>query len=400
MDLKTLLDYRIQEQVESKRRLERALEATGQKSLRFPELWEDTISLAANAARALFELCPHSIKKLRYIIAGTETSLDFSKPLSSWVQGCLEQIGLQFPSNISNFQVQHACAGGTLALLSGAGLLALSDRKDESALILASDIARYACPSSAEFTQGAGAAALLLDHDAKLFRLDLEHLGQASASVDDFFRPLNSLTAQVKGQYSITCYHQAAENAFLDFCSRAGLSTEEVFRQHDYLVFHVPFAKMAYTAARHLLSRFNGLVDGEIDKHLESRGFFEPLEYCAQIGNTYTVSVWFALAATVYTQYKKLGPAIEGKKVLLSSYGSGNVMQVISLQISEGACEIIKKWDLDALVADYKEADIASYKTWISREAACPAKASDLTDTHTFFLEDLRQDGYRIYGYK
>ena len=52
-----------------------------------------------------------------------------------------------------SIDVQHACAGGTLGVLGVGALLSLRDRKEESGLVICSDIARYTEASTAELTQ-------------------------------------------------------------------------------------------------------------------------------------------------------------------------------------------------------------------------------------------------------
>lgn len=403
LDLSRIVALRGADNPAQRRRLERGLETTGQKIMRFPSPWEDTVSMAANAAQRLLERRPdNEDRQVRFIVSGTETSVDFSKPVSSWVQGMLERSGRRLSRNLATFQVQHACAGGTLGLLSAAALLLASGRPDERGLILCSDIARYECPSSAEITQGSGAAALLLDPQARLVGLDLAGLGFSSQDVDDFFRPLDSVTARVKGQYSMQCYHLAAESAFLDFCSRTGQTPAGALQAHDYLVFHVPFARMAYTAARHLLTTFGGLMDGEIDQNLADRGFFEPLEYTARTGNTYTASVWLNLAATLACEYRRIGPAIAGRKILISSYGSGNVMVVLSATISPEAPAILSGWDLDAQIGPGQEASLDQYLAWIgSGHAGGPWSEPDVVPPGGLhYLAGIREDGFREYAFK
>ena len=109
-----------------------------------------------------------------------------------------------------------------MALLSVASMLQTSNLPGESGIVMASDIARYDTESTAEITQGAGAVAMLVENSPKLIDLDLSTVGYYSQDVDDFFRPLGSKTAKVKGRYSMDCYLESLEGAFLDHCRRAG----------------------------------------------------------------------------------------------------------------------------------------------------------------------------------
>src|SRR5690606_21347116 len=124
-------------------------------SMYFPELWEDPVTMAAEAALNLIKRKKFNLNALRYMVTGTETGVDHSKPISSYVIGILKKAGIQIPQSLSSFQTQHACAGGTVALLGISALLGFSNQADESGIIMCSDIARYGKSTSAEVTQGA-----------------------------------------------------------------------------------------------------------------------------------------------------------------------------------------------------------------------------------------------------
>jgi len=144
MDLGRLTAARTRANPQLRQHLERARGTTGQVVVRFPKSWEDTATMAAQAGLELLArqsgLDPRTI---RYLAVGTETSLDHSKPVSSYVQGMLMEAGVSLPTSLTNFQLQHACAGGMLAVLSVGSLLALSGDRRDCGLVMASDIARY-----------------------------------------------------------------------------------------------------------------------------------------------------------------------------------------------------------------------------------------------------------------
>jgi len=405
MELGQILQKRSSENPAFERRLKKAIESTGQKAIRFPADWEDSATMSANATRSLLKRRlkqSGSLKGLRFLATGTETSLDLSKPLSAYVQGMLQKSGLALPPTLSSFQVQHACAGGTIALLSVASSLAVAGTSGEFGLISCSDIARYDTGSTAEITQGAGAATMLVEKNPDLLEIDLATQGYASADVDDFFRPLDSITAKVKGQYSMQCYNEAANHAFQDHCNRLGKPPAQVLADADYFVFHVPFAKMAYTAARSLLTQYLHILDGEVDEYLKPRGFFEALETTAQVGNIYTGAAYLNLASLLYNEWKAKGSAIIGKTILVSSYGSGNTMVVFSARIAANACKVIANWNIPGLIADYKDCNFDTYSEWISKDPKLGCSKPDHHDIPSgrFFLQSIRDDGYREYAYK
>src|SRR4029079_12508411 len=70
---------------------------------------EDTVALAARAASRV--LAGVDLKQLGMLVVGTETGVDHSKPVASYVQGLLD-----LPHTMLVYDTQHACYGGTAGL--------------------------------------------------------------------------------------------------------------------------------------------------------------------------------------------------------------------------------------------------------------------------------------------
>ncbi|MFW5688295.1 MAG: hydroxymethylglutaryl-CoA synthase family protein [Spirochaetota bacterium] len=402
MGLDELMSYRVSQDPGFERRLKRAIEKTGQEAIRFPTPWEDSATLAAQSSYALLRRNEESVGKLRYIGTGTETTVDQSKPMAAYLEGMLQNSGVQVPETIMTFQAQHACAGGTIAMLSIAGMLAQSDR-DESGLVVSSDIARYDAPSTAEITQGAGAVSFLIERNPRLLELDLGTQGLCSRDVDDFFRPNGSTTAKVKGAYSMQCYNEALDTAFGDYCERRGADPVDVLNGTDMFVFHVPFKMMALSALHRLVSNHTGLEGDALSDFVNERGFEQSLEPNTRVGNLYTASTFFALAFMLKERYQKFGRDIVGKSILMVSYGSGNTMVILSATVAPGAPEVIESWDLDSIFRSERDASIDEYETWLSAPHTAE-RLQELVSASTvpsgqFYLSAIRQDGYREYGF-
>jgi len=400
MALERLVEYRVNQDGTLERRLRRAMDKTGQEAIRFPEPWEDSATIAAQSAYQLLKRDPDATKILRYIGTGTETTVDQSKPMAAYVEGMLQGSGLEVPDRLMTFQAQHACAGGTIAMMSIAGLLALAGREG-SGLVVSSDVARYEAPSTAEITQGAGAVSLLMEQNPRLIELDLSTPGFCSRDVDDFFRPNGSVTARVKGGYSMQCYNESLDEAFHDHCERRGMEPKELLESTDMFAFHVPFKLMALTAFQRLVSHHTGLHGDELDAFVQERGFEQSLDPNRRVGNLYTASTFLALAFLLRERYEKFGKDIVGKSMLMASYGSGNTMVVLNGTIAPGAPEVIEQWDLDSIYRKQYDATTDQYETWLKaphtngtlekllNEATVP-------DRH-FYLSAIREDGYRRY---
>jgi hydroxymethylglutaryl-CoA synthase len=358
--------------------------------------------MAANAAGELLRANPQAdLASLRYLTVGTETTVDHSKPVSAYVQGMLQRSGTKIPSSLSSFQVQHACASGTLSLLSVGGLLAMSPNGRESGLVIASDIARYQPGTTAEVTQGAGAAALLVQSSPRLLELDLGSAGYCSQDVDDFFRPVGSASAQVKGSYSMDCYLNTLEQAFLDHCRRSAVPPREVLESTDLFVLHAPFRNMPELAMQRLLAgHLNLTAQGALD-FLEQRGFYRGLDPLGDIGNTYSASMYLFLAHLLAERYRQLGPGIVGRRILLASYGSGNTMIVISGRVAGEAPEVIRRWKLGKIRDSRQPAGMREYESWSSgshlRAAAGLTVQDPVLPPGHFYLSAIRKDGYREY---
>jgi hydroxymethylglutaryl-CoA synthase len=402
IDLQELIDKRVAEHPRLARHLARALATTGQKSIRFPEPWEDTATMAAQAACELLQGNPGlDPAAIRHLAVGTETTVDHAKPVSAYVQGMLQKAGVALPDSLSSFQVQHACAGATMALLSVASLLQTSDLPGESGIVLASDIARYDTESTAEVTQGAGAVAMLVESAPKLIDLDLGTIGYFSRDVDDFFRPLGAKTARVQGRYSMECYLESLEGAFLDHCRRAGKSPQQALTESELVMLHTPFRNMPESAMQYLLQRHLGFTNGHTESYLRDRGFYQGVDPLSFIGNTYAGSLYLALAFLLYHRFRELGERIVGKRVLLASYGSGNTMIIQAGQVMPQAPEVLSAWDLDRVLAAHRRASIEDYDLWTEG----PYEVADYDRTNqgrqvpagSFYLARIREDGYREY---
>lgn len=409
ISLEEVISRRGLERPERAAKLAGAREFTGQTHIRFPDRWEDSAVLGANAALTLLDRGKLDPKTLRFLVAGTETGVDMSKSMSAYIQGMLDLTKHRLPGTLSSFQIQHACAGATIGMIAVAAMLSASGDARSSGLVVATDIARYELGSSAELTQGSGAAAFAVSHNPRLVELALDVQGFSSRNTDDFFRPNWSVTAKVRGRYSMQCYHNSLIEAVEDLAARSGRNVADVLAGTDYFIFHVPFVSMARTAVEGLIGRYLGYSKAETTGFLGTRSFYEALEVTAGIGNMYTGAIYLNLAATLFLEYQKHGDRIAGKRLLFSSYGSGNTMLVFEGIVSKGAAELIKRWQEEDFLNHYREVDWAEYLYWVGKTSYSPvdstqAQYHEVADADVapgkFFLRQIREDGYRVYGFR
>ncbi|KTC75204.1 Polyketide biosynthesis 3-hydroxy-3-methylglutaryl-ACP synthase PksG [Legionella birminghamensis] len=279
------------------------------------------IDLAIQAAQDAISSWGGNVEDIAMIAVGTETPVDYSRPLSAWVASELKIQGY-----VRSYEVKHACYGGTLALLQAAEWYQSNPDKQKVALVIAVDEALYAQNDPGEPTQGAGAVAFIVGPD----RLATINAGQTiaySEPVFDFWKPLDKHYPEVNGQYSLECYKQAAVSCYKKLVQDR--DPLEVLNQYSALCFHVPFPKMVFKAF-YAVGESLGLNTDQINNLYETR--VNPfMVWNQRCGNAYTASLWIMFAHALAHTDKQ-------SKSLLFSYGSGMGSELIqSVNNSEEA---------------------------------------------------------------
>jgi hydroxymethylglutaryl-CoA synthase len=285
----------------------------GQESMSVPAADEDIVTMAAAAAAPI--ITRHGSSQIRTVVLATESSIDQAKSAGVWVHSLL---GL--PSATRVVELKQACYGATAALQFANGLI----RRDptQHVLVIASDISKYDADSPGEATQGAAAVAMLVSTNPALATIE-DPSGLFTADVMDFWRPNYRDTALVDGQESINAYLQAVEGTWKDYTEQGGHKLDE-FAAFCY---HQPFTKMAYKAHRHLLN-YN---ERDTDKHTIEQALAQTTTYNNVVGNSYTASVYLALAALL-----DQADDLTGRPIGLFSYGSGSVAEFFAATPTPG----------------------------------------------------------------
>ncbi|MFE0062533.1 hydroxymethylglutaryl-CoA synthase [Streptomyces sp. NPDC059003] len=283
----------------------------GQTAMSIPAEDEDIVTMAADAAAPIIEC--HGSRKIRTILFATETGIDQSKAAGIYVHSLL-----RLPPHIRVVELKQACYGATAALQLACALV----RSDptQQVLVLASDIARYDLDSPGEATQGAAAAAMLISAAPDLVELHTP-TGLFTHDVMDFWRPNYRTTALVDGKKSNDAYLEALEGAWHDYQARGGLPFEKL----RTVCYHQPFTRMAHKAHRRLERTANTTAP------LQDIGqaIAPTTTYNQTIGNSYTASMYLALAALLDSDTD-----LSGDTIGLFSYGSGSVAEFFTGTIS------------------------------------------------------------------
>ncbi|MFE5548829.1 hydroxymethylglutaryl-CoA synthase [Streptomyces sp. NPDC056534] len=285
----------------------------GQRSMSVPAADEDIVTLAAAAAAPI--ISRHGTDQIRTVLLATESSVDQAKAAGVYVHSLL---GL--PSAARVVELKQACYGATAALQMAIGLV----HRDPSqrVLVIASDVSKYDLDSPGEATQGAAAVAMLISADPAVVRID-DPSGLFTADVMDFWRPNYRDTALVDGPESVNAYLQAVEGAWKDYTEQGG----HALGDFSAFCYHQPFTKMAHKAHRHLLNT----CSQDTDADAVGRALQHTTDYNAVIGNSYTASVYLALASLL-----DHADDLTGKTIAFLSYGSGSVAEFFAGSVVPG----------------------------------------------------------------
>ncbi|XRQ09903.1 hydroxymethylglutaryl-CoA synthase family protein [Actinomadura welshii] len=303
--------------------------------------YEDPVTLAVNAARPLVD--EHGAAAFGLLLVATESGLDYSKPLSSYVH---EFLGL--PGRCVHTEVKHACFGGTAALLLAADWVHANP--GGRALVVTTDLSRRLFGHPAEAAEGMGATALVVSAEPRILALDAAK-GYASQEVYDVARPTHTHTV-VDADLSLSAYLDLAESAWSDYRARDGAAS---YDDLDHLACHTPLAPLVQQA--------HGLFAEDSTAGLDAAEQFErkvapSLRYCRQIGNTFSGCLFVALAGLV----DGIPDADADRRVGLYSYGSGSSAAFLSGVLRPGAKARLAPRGIPAALASRRAVDVGTYE--------------------------------------
>jgi hydroxymethylglutaryl-CoA synthase len=272
-------------------------------------LWEDPVTMAVNAANSI--LTDEDRSRVELLIVASESSVDYEKPLSTWVQ---RYAGLG--QNCRNFEIKHACYGGTAGLQMASSWLASGLAQGAKALLVATDQSREHIGKPWEFVLGAGSAALLLSNEPSMFELQLGRNGFWTHEISDLIRPTGRIETG-NSETSLVSYIEALEGAFEHFVSRVpeAKNYDKYFQRHIY---HMPFGGMAWRAHKTLLRLSKEISTKEAWANFERKGLAS-LQYARRMGSTYSASTFIGLLGLI-DGASDLAPS---EMVSMFSYGSG-----------------------------------------------------------------------------
>ena len=344
----------------------------------FPDTYEDIVTMGANASLRLMERKGLEPDDIGRIDVATESAFDNSKPVSTYIAGCLEGVFDGDFHHANKGERKFACIAGTQSLNDAYNWIASGRSRGRKALVIATDTALYARGDAGEATQGAGAVAMLVSEDPDLVEFSAAQ-GYGSADETDFLKP-NQQFPSVDGKRSVQVYLARMREAMEDFAAAGGDTHPDDF---TYVPFHTPFPGMVRKAAA--LGYRNALRGTEVEDELAEEigrqprpeAFDDDDEYLQaikeytdaltatdqyqawyeqvidptltisrEVGNWYTGSVHIARASALKYSLEE-GLDVAGNKLLVGSYGSGAQAEMHSETIQDGWREEIAALTID-----------------------------------------------------
>jgi hydroxymethylglutaryl-CoA synthase len=328
--------------------------------------WDDPVTMAANAAEMAIENAGIDKDDIGLLIVSTETGVDQSKPVASFVQGLL---GIGHRTRV--YEIKHACYGGTVAIMNAIDWVKSQHHKGKKALVITTDIAKYGLNTLGEPTQGAGAVAFVISDETDFIHFLPDLNAFYANDVHDFWRPNGYSTPMVDGKYSIECYREA-----LEFCTKdlqQNLMREngkELMDFIDYFIYHLPFTRMVHKAHTKLLTTIDPSLTDEQANEIYEQSFEKQIKPSLlgseHVGNIYTGSVYMGLISLIENVPDKL----INKNIGIFSYGSGCGAEFLIAHIGKGITKQVKLLKLKKQIERCKKITINEYEDLYGEKAS------------------------------
>ncbi|MDG2454765.1 MAG: hydroxymethylglutaryl-CoA synthase [Bacteroidia bacterium] len=382
---------------------------------------EDVVTLAAGSVIQLLEQNPNvKPQDIGRIYVGTESSIDGSKPIGTYIHNIVHQyfttkkINDSGINHIDVIDMTFACIGAVDAMHNS--LYYLYANPDKVAIVVAADIANYDLASPGEYTQGAGAVAMLLAKNPALVSLS-EKWGVSVKNEHDFFKPIryqkiNNQMVEIHdekpifdGQLSNAVYQDRITEAWEHF------KEEELLNNYDHLIFHLPYAyhgrrivapllqqELKDTGSFDTICSKNALdtEDEQIGKLFSKSKYYKDWvqskvaagdNLSSDMGNLYTASIFLSLVS-----FCASAGNLRDSKLLFLAYGSGSKAKVFSGKVQAGYHRKTALWQTEKHLVNRTKIKFEQYISLRNKEITRPLshqntvlqKSSGITPTNKF----------------
>jgi hydroxymethylglutaryl-CoA synthase len=401
-----------------------------------PDVHQDTVVFGANALTKLILNSNINLEDIARIYVGTESAIDSSKPIASFLVSLMEQkFGENTLSECDVVDFTFACIGGVDAMQNCIDFVRLNPTK--KAIVVTTDIAKYDLNSTGEYTQGAGAVALLIASNPQIIAFD-NHWATSTKGVFDFFKPYRTLSKETitgnsnnenwfdnleaeieihkdqpvfDGQYSNQCYMDRTRNAYFSFKKIANSPTS-VYNSWKSIIMHLPYSFQGRRMLSEIyaLDHENQIVSGnedaseyqnklkEISKTEEYRNFvnekLQPAEIASSlIGNLYTGSIFMGFLSTL-AHFYDTKVDVSNKKFGFLAYGSGSKSKVFEGTIQPNWSAAIANVNLFETLEQSFEIGFESYEKLHKKEQ----KQSIQSPKNEWVLDRIENENPNLIG--
>jgi hydroxymethylglutaryl-CoA synthase len=375
-----------------------------------PDAHQDTVVFGANALTKLILDTNINLEDIARIYVGTESAIDSSKPIASFLISLMEQkFGENTLSECDVVDFTFACIGGVDAMQNCIDFVRLNPTK--KAIVVTTDIAKYDLNSTGEYTQGAGAVALLISSNPQIIAFD-SNWATSTKGIFDFFKPYRTLSKEAitgnsnnenwfdnleteieihkdqpvfDGQYSNQCYMDRTRTAYFSFKKNANSPTS-VYASWKSIIMHLPYSFQGRRMLSEIyaLDHENQIISGnedvseyqnklkEISKSEEYRYFvtekLQPAEMASSlIGNLYTGSIFMGFLSTLAHFYDtKID--VSNEKFGFLAYGSGSKSKVFEGTIQPNWSAAVANVNLFETLKNSFEIGFESYEKLHKKE--------------------------------
>ena len=381
-----------------------------------PDTHQDTVVFGANALTKLIQDNNIDLNEIARIYVGTESAIDNSKPISSFLVSLMEQkFGENILSECDVVDFTFACIGGVDALQNCIDFVTLNPTK--KAIVVTTDFAKYDLNSTGEYTQGAGAVAMLITSNPRIIAFE-NHWATSTKGVFDFFKPYRTISKQqitgnttneswfenleseveihkdqpvFDGQYSNQCYMDRTRDAYFSF-KKIKNTAETVYDTWESIVMHLPYAFQGRRMLSEIyaLDASNKIISGEenateyqnklkeVSKSETYRDFvsqkLQPAEIASSlIGNLYTGSIFMGLLSTL-AHFHDNKIEVSDKKFGFLAYGSGSKSKVFEGTIQSEWKSAIANINLFETLEKSIEIDFETYEKLHKKEQKQPVQ--------------------------
>lgn len=419
-----------------KRKIEpdKLIKGLGLHKMSFPDQHQDVVTFAANAALKLIEQVNINPSEIARIYIGSESGVDSSKPIASYVLSLLEsKLGIGSFRNCDVVDLTFACIGGVDALQNCLDYIRLNPTK--KAIVITSDNAKYDLESSGEYTQGAGAIAMLITSNPRILNFS-NVVGVSSEGVFDFFKPRRTfskleitnftenpnwfgvLENEVSiykeqpvfdGQYSNQCYINRISEAYEHF-KKESKQTGKVYENWASILMHLPYCYQGRRTFIEIFAKENpellNIQIGETQQE-KLKALTKSPEYLTlinekiypseiasgQVGNIYTGSIFLGLLSTL-CYHAQQNNYLTNKKVGFISYGSGSKSKVFEATVCKDWKSVISQIHFFEMLQNNHSIDFITYEKLHKKEL----KHSVIAPKSEFILTSIEKENPVLIG--